>query len=239
MMNRIITIIALILAITGASLLPLSIGSKSMTQVCIDGVLNNNVTCVFPGYAAIKNMIYGNALISIDGNEPVPLSNGSVIAHKVTYMPISKKIIVNNETQVTFNIFNPTSKWVNITLPGTCLLTINVTLLGSGYVSITAISNNETVVHTPYTYSLLTIVVIKNDLDVLIRPAIPLSCPCINTITLVRINGTCIQQETPIVKAVAHVTLYNINMNLLLISIALIIASAMLLIGNIVISRST
>ncbi len=97
------------------------------------------------------------------------------------------------------------SKWVNITLPGSCTLTINATVLGSGYVSITVLSDGRVIDYTPYTYSLFITTQADNNLDILIKPAVPLSCPCINTIVNILMNGTCIQRSNAIITSVAYI----------------------------------
>ncbi|KUO92959.1 MAG: hypothetical protein RXN89_03860 [Vulcanisaeta sp.] len=233
----IIVAIALITLVTGLLLLPQSLTGNGETIVCINGTLSGMRTCVFPGYVTITNYVHGDALVSINGGGPTPLANGSVIAHVITYIPVIKHLVLSNRSQVIFDIFNPTGKWVNITLPGKCFLTLNVTILGSGYISVTAISNNGTITYTPYTYSLVTNTVANNDLDIYVKPAIPLSCPCINTITVVSINGTCTETNTAIIEAVAHINKVKINWALLIISVVLISLSAIILVINTALSR--
>ncbi|MFP3296460.1 MAG: hypothetical protein RXN78_02620 [Vulcanisaeta sp.] len=225
-------IIALVVLILGLVLFSQSLAGKGEVIDCVNGKLNSVKTCVLPGYVTITNYVHGNALVSINGGSPVRLTNGSIIARDITYIPLIRYVSFSNKSQVIFNIFNPTGKWINITLPGECLLTLNVTILGSGYISITALSNNRTMVYTPYTYSLLTNTVANNDLNIYIKPAIPLSCPCINTITIVSINGTCSEISTATIEAMAYVSRTQINWVLLMISVVLMSMSTIILIIN-------
>ncbi|GAB6945773.1 hypothetical protein [Vulcanisaeta sp. JCM 14467] len=176
-----------------------------ITYTCINGELRGNTTCVFPQAVKINNYVIGNALISINNGQPERLINGSITASKITLISVMRYIKVINETQVTFNIYNPVSKWVNITLPGSCTLTINATIIGSGYVSITVLSNGRVIDYTPYTYSLFITTQASDGLDIFIRPAVTLSCPCIHTIVNVVINGTCIKHGNAFVKSIAYI----------------------------------
>jgi hypothetical protein len=226
------SVVSLITLVLGLALLGQSLTGSNETVNCVSGELGGAVTCVFPSPVTIQNYVHGAALVSINGGSPTRLVNGSVIASVITYMPFTQRVFLNNESQLVFNIFNPVGKWVNITLPGECHLTLNVTVLGSGYVSITALSNNKTVVYTPYTYSLITTITASDDLDIYVKPAIPLSCPCINTLVFVSINGTCTRAYTPTVEAVAYIGRAQVNWALLIISAILISASSVVSLIN-------
>ena len=226
------SVFSLIALILGLALLGQSLMGNNETVNCVSGELSSAVTCVFPNPVTIQNHVHGVALVSINGEGPTRLVNGSVIASVVTYMPFTQRVFFNNESQLVFNIFNPVGKWVNITLPGECRLTLNVTVLGSGYVSITALSNNKTVAYTPYTYSLVATITANDDLDIYVKPAIPLSCPCINTVVFVSINGTCTRVYIPTVEAVAYIGKAQVNWVLLMISIILISASSVVSLIN-------
>ncbi len=203
--------VSLALLVIGILLLVISPGrGVVITYTCINGELRSNTTCVFPQAVEVSNYVIGNALISINNGQPEELVNGSVIAREITLAPVIEHINYVNETQVTFNIFNPTSKWVNLTLPGSCLLTVNATVLGSGYVSITVFSGGKVIDYTPYTYSLFITTQANDDINMLIKPAVPLSCPCIHTILIISINGTCTLRSNAFVRSIAHVRMNDV-----------------------------
>ena len=204
--SRYMGIVSLVLLTIGLILLVLPSNQGTLiTYKCINGELRGNTTCIFPQAVKINNYVIGNALISINNGQPERLINGSITASEITLIPVMRYIKVINETQVTFNIYNPVSKWVNITLPGSCTLTVNATVIGSGYVSITVLSDGRVIDYTPYTYSLFITTQASNELDIFIRPAVPLSCPCIHTIVNVLINGTCIRPSRAFVTSIAYV----------------------------------
>lgn len=226
-------LMAAVILIISIVFLLMSTGSRNIEYICIDGELRGSRTCVLPGYAVIVNRVYGEALVSIDGGKPIPLGNGSIIAHMITYTPVMHVVNINNESQVMFNVLNPIPKWVNVSLPGECIVTMNVTILGSGYVSIMAITNNRTIAYTPYTYSLVLTIPATDNLSIFIKPAIILSCPCINTITLVRINGTCIRQSNAYIIATAHINEQHVDVPLLTSSLMLMIIAIVMLLTSI------
>ncbi|WP_054842444.1 hypothetical protein [Vulcanisaeta distributa] len=246
MMPRTLTIIKyaeiISLALLIVSLILLVIPSNQgviTTYTCINGELKSNTTCIFPQVVKINNYVIGSALVLINNGQPERLSNGSIIAREITLMPAVSYVRIINNSQVTFNIYNPTSKWVNITLPGSCILTINATILGSGYVSITVLSDGRIIDYTPYTYSLFTTTQADNNLDIIIKPAVPLSCPpCINTIVNILVNGTCIQRSNAIITSVAYVKGNNAVNNLhgmyalILMLISLIMLTASLILST-------
>ncbi|ADN51475.1 hypothetical protein [Vulcanisaeta distributa] len=244
MMTRTLTItkyaevISLALLIVSLILLvvPLIQGAI-ITYTCINGELKSNTTCIFPQVVKINNYVIGNALVSINNGQPERLSNGSIMAREITLMPAVNYVRIINESQVTFNIYNPMSKWVNITLPGSCTLTINATVLGSGYVSITVLSDRRVIDYTPYTYSLFITTQADNNLDILIKPAVPLSCPCINTIVNILVNGTCIQRNNAIVTSIAYVESNNtVNNAHGVYALILILASLIMLATSLILS---
>ncbi|WP_054853596.1 hypothetical protein [Vulcanisaeta distributa] len=198
-------IISLILLIISLVLLVIPVSQGAViTYTCVNGELRGNTTCVFPRAVEINNSVIGNVLVSINNGQPERLNNGSVVAREITLIPVASYVRVSNESQVVINIYNPTSKWVNITLPGSCILTVNATILGSGYVSITVLSNGKVIDYTPYTYSLFITTYANNSINILIKPAVPLSCPCINTIVNVLVNGACIEHGNAIVSSIAY-----------------------------------
>ncbi len=209
-----------------------------ITYTCINGELKSNTTCIFPQVVKINNYVIGNALVSINNGQPERLSNGSIMAREITLMPAISYVRIINESQVTFNIYNPMSKWVNITLPGSCTLTINATVLGSGYVSITVLSDRRVIDYTPYTYSLFITTQADNNLDILIKPAVPLSCPpCIYTIVNILVNGTCIQRNNAIVTSIAYVEGNNtVNNAHGVYALILILASLIMLAASLILS---
>ncbi len=203
-------VVSLLLLIVSSILLviPPSQGMLT-TYTCINGELRDNTTCVFPQVVRINNYVIGNALVSVNNGQPEKLGNGSITAREITLIPMVNYVRIINQTQVIFNIYNPTSKWVNITLPGSCILTINTTILGSGYISITVLSNGRAVDYTPYTYSLYISTYANDSVNLLIKPAVPLSCPCINTIVNVSVNGTCVERNSAIITSIAYIKSSN------------------------------
>ncbi|GAB6946254.1 hypothetical protein JCM16161A_03840 [Vulcanisaeta sp. JCM 16161] len=232
--TRYLGVVSLLLLTVGLILLVIPPGQgEFITYTCMNGELRGNTTCVFPQAVRINNYVVGDALVSVNYGQPERLINGSIIAHEVMFIPVINYVKVFNQTQVMFNIYNPTSKWVNITLPGSCILTVNATILGSGYVSITVVSDGRVIAYTPYTYSLFTSTYANDSIDLLIKPAVPLSCPCINTIVNVVLNGTCIERSNAFITSTARVSVSNtINtpyrtyaLMLLLISLVIIAIS--------------
>lgn len=237
MMIKYLIIIALVLLVAGLILMNVSVsGNTFVKYTCMNGELRGNVTCVFPWDANVNNHVVGHALVSLDTGGVQELSNGTVIAKEITYIPLTSSFRIGNETQLLFNVYNSSSKWFNITLPGVCRVAINATIIGSGYVSITILDNGKIIDYTPYTYSLFTTTYANGSINILVKPAIILSCPCTNTLVVISVNGTCIRQYNATVVSTAYLTTHSSYYPYRVYAMLLLIASLAVLIISLILA---
>ncbi len=225
-----------LLITVGVILILLSINNVSVVAMsCYSGVLSHEVTCEFPQVVEVVNRVRGAVLASINNGPFTQLGNTTVYAEVISYKPYvypGGTVKFSNTTVVQFSIDHPLGYWLNFTLPGTCDLSINATLQGGGYFYILVISNGSTIGFTPYTYSYYTTTHAVGSLDVLIKPAIPLACPCVVSLVTVNITGECTpnpQVGYAYLDSVAYVRYQGVNWDLLYTGVALTLASIPLL----------
>lgn len=231
MMIKYLIITALVLLIAGLVLMNVSVGGNAFVKyTCMNGELRSNVTCVFPWDTDVSNYVIGRALVSLGTGGVQELNNGSIVTREITYIPLTSSLRISNETQLTFNVYNSSSKWFNITLPGVCRVTINATIIGSGYVSIMILDNSKIIDYTPYTYSLFTTTFANGNIDILVKPAIILSCPCTNSLVVISVNGSCIKRYNATVVSTAYLMTHSSYYPYRVYAMLLLIASLVVLI---------